>query len=269
MEEQLLDQFLGLWLGKNIHDFARGGLDLPGLVHLQRDVEHVRVHLVQHLQLLHHGEVVDVVRVQDRVDARLPDLPVLLLVEHPERGRLGLVDDLEELRAVHVLQRRVVVVPDRQLVGRLEEEGVVEARVAHVVAHGADDQRVPLVGAQERVGRAQVQEPEHAVGHVHRVVPVVVRDLRRVPVGAGDGLDEGREALLVLARVERAEVEDHHAQAHLVPLLLLDAQRVELPALEDVPVKARVLEEPLDRLHQLLGMVDLLVRRYGLRAVHT
>mmetsp|Transcript_44525 Transcript_44525/g.123822 ORF Transcript_44525/g.123822 Transcript_44525/m.123822 type:complete len:290 (-) Transcript_44525:703-1572(-) len=137
VEQQFRKELARLWLTEAVGGLLCGKTVAVFDKKLARCVENLRVHLVQHLDLFDHCEVLRVVRVQDRIDANLPYLQVLLLRQRPEDTALRPANKLEELSAVHVLQRGLVVVPQCQVVGGLDEEVVVKADVGNVVAHGA------------------------------------------------------------------------------------------------------------------------------------
>mmetsp|Transcript_74711 Transcript_74711/g.198505 ORF Transcript_74711/g.198505 Transcript_74711/m.198505 type:complete len:315 (-) Transcript_74711:184-1128(-) len=175
VQQHLRQQLPRLRLAEALHRLARREVVRVVCIELAGGFEDLGVHLVHHLHLLDHGEVLRVVGVQDRVYADLAHVLILRLCQCREDVALHLRHDLKELGTMHVLQRRFVVVPQREVVGGLYEEGVVEAWMAHVMAHGAHQQCVPLVAAQEGIGGAGVQEAVDPVRDVDGVEPVVVR----------------------------------------------------------------------------------------------
>ena len=75
------------------------------------------IRLVQHMRLLDEGEVVHHVRVEDHIDTHPTHIEELRSGQRLEDVGAGrATGDLEELRAVEVLQRAAVVVAHRELV---------------------------------------------------------------------------------------------------------------------------------------------------------
>mmetsp|Transcript_47754 Transcript_47754/g.136389 ORF Transcript_47754/g.136389 Transcript_47754/m.136389 type:complete len:542 (+) Transcript_47754:117-1742(+) len=244
-----------VWGRQDVHHLGRGAGLPVAEVRLHGHVQGLRVDLHGHLELLHHGEVVLVVRAQDGVDADLARLAVGERRQPREDLVARAVRELEEPRAVHVFQWRLVVVPDRQLVGRLDEEGVVEPRMPYVVPDGTDHQREALMDAEEVLRAGHGEAAEQREGHVGRVDPAVVADLLGIAVGLGRGLHEpglagpplrarARPVALALRQQQRAELETHGR---------LQLRGVEVPALEAAlqrPPGARGPEVPLPALRR-------------------
>ena len=124
------------------------------LVVLGRVKKNIGVDLIHHLHLLDHHEVHGVVRMQDHVDTNLAHFKEVLLGQTLEDVGMRVVDELEKLGAMQVFHRRLVVVPEGQLVRRLREEDVVNAQMIYVMANGADKERVTFLLAEEVLGGA-------------------------------------------------------------------------------------------------------------------
>mmetsp|Transcript_68695 Transcript_68695/g.212383 ORF Transcript_68695/g.212383 Transcript_68695/m.212383 type:complete len:256 (+) Transcript_68695:489-1256(+) len=226
------------------------GHPAPGLRH-----EHLRVHLVDHLQLLDHVLVVHHVGVQDGLNGLLPRLLVLLLGQHLEAVGLRVLHDGVELRAVHVLQRRLVVVLHGQLVARLREEAIVHAGVAQVVAERRDEERVLLELREEEVGAHHPEHLRDPVDHVH-CVGEAVEGVRGILLLAT--LHKLLQRLVVARRADEAlalsgvvEVRDCIDRCR-VALRVREGEGREGPGREDLLTDANVLE---------LDLVDRVRRR--------
>lgn len=100
---------LGVWFREDLN-LCGTDHQLSLVITLWLRGEHLRVHLEENLQILHHGLVGHHVGVQDAFDAILSPLSVLLLGEMIEDVGLRLVANGIELGAMHVLQRGSIVV---------------------------------------------------------------------------------------------------------------------------------------------------------------
>mmetsp|Transcript_91308 Transcript_91308/g.258619 ORF Transcript_91308/g.258619 Transcript_91308/m.258619 type:complete len:1051 (+) Transcript_91308:350-3502(+) len=257
---------------EEVDDLPRRELDAAGPVHLLSGVEELGVDLVERLELLDHGEVVLVVGVEHGLDADPPGFGVLGPRELAEDGRLGLARELEEPRAVHALERRLVVVAQRELVRGLHEEGVAEARVPDVVADSAHEEREALQGPQVVLRARELEGAEEGEGHVHGVGPAVVGHLLGAAVAPAGGLEEARAALGPLLARGPAEhgavVEAEAREADREPGLLVELAHVQVPGVEVLRTQARVQQQLLHELRQALaqvwaGHVLVLVLRQG------
>mmetsp|Transcript_108941 Transcript_108941/g.351712 ORF Transcript_108941/g.351712 Transcript_108941/m.351712 type:complete len:249 (-) Transcript_108941:409-1155(-) len=186
---------------------------------------------------------------QDGLHADLPDLLELVLQQARKDVPVWIAHELEEPSAMHVLERRLVVVPQGQIVGRLHEVDVVQAWMPDVVADGADQQAEALGAVEVLLGHATVQEPVDAVRHVHCMVPVVVG--QRLDVRLLDSLQE---------LPHYAGVEGHVVVqlAHEVRGCGLVPRPVQFQGVEAVRVDERQ-REPGILDHQLLHAAHLLL----------
>mmetsp|Transcript_68 Transcript_68/g.208 ORF Transcript_68/g.208 Transcript_68/m.208 type:complete len:502 (-) Transcript_68:1187-2692(-) len=227
VEDDLDKHLPGIGLAENLNHI------LPGEGCVLREassggVKHFRVDLVKHLHLLHHGEVVHVVRMQDRLNASLSDLLELVCREVSEDVALRGAHELEEPGTVHVLERRLVVVPQGQLVRCLHKEDVVQPRMAHIVAGRTHQESVALQGAKVVLRATYAQQPVHAVGHVHGMIPGVVR--HAFYVASLCGLQEVTHNYRVefdTVIVETQEVSDRSSISRRVQLQGIDIPGVE------------------------------------------
>mmetsp|Transcript_69591 Transcript_69591/g.163442 ORF Transcript_69591/g.163442 Transcript_69591/m.163442 type:complete len:324 (-) Transcript_69591:34-1005(-) len=173
--------------------------------------------------------MIRIVCMQDGRNSHLPGLLVELLRGLSESVCLGILTDLEQLRAVHVLQRRLVVVADGQLMSRLDEEGVRLAKVPHVVAQRRHQQRILLGWTQPQPPGSEAHESEDRVQHVTGVGEAVVGNIQ---VLRFHRLDEGREdTVLAKGRCQpkfRVEEDVHDG---LVSLDSRQFEYIEVPGL--------------------------------------
>mmetsp|Transcript_69408 Transcript_69408/g.165380 ORF Transcript_69408/g.165380 Transcript_69408/m.165380 type:complete len:265 (+) Transcript_69408:269-1063(+) len=140
-------------------------------------VTKVRRHFVDLADLANHLEVVDVVGVQNRCDADPPGLLLCFLVHLLKDICLLFCRYLEELRAVHVLQRRLVIVAQRQVITQLHEEGVGPTLVPDVVAQRSHQQRIYIYTVQPCLGRRQAKKPVDRMEHIAGMRIVVIRQI--------------------------------------------------------------------------------------------
>mmetsp|Transcript_55280 Transcript_55280/g.155554 ORF Transcript_55280/g.155554 Transcript_55280/m.155554 type:complete len:496 (+) Transcript_55280:271-1758(+) len=244
---------------------------LRPLVQVPRAQEQLLVHLPEHLQPLHQHHVVCAVCVEDRLDADAADLPVLLPGERREDRGPRRLEDLEEARAVHVLQGRRVVVADRELVRRLDQEIIVDPHVANVVADGADQQRALFERRHQVAGPVvHVQPREQHVRHVDGVRPVVV--LGGLQVLARHGVDEGRHGVLPADQHPASAVLEQ-VGAHLAVLCPVKLQGVETPFPDGLHASRSLKADRVEHHVHLAPLADLggrlraLGRRHGVRVL--
>mmetsp|Transcript_61428 Transcript_61428/g.183073 ORF Transcript_61428/g.183073 Transcript_61428/m.183073 type:complete len:326 (-) Transcript_61428:843-1820(-) len=146
----------------------------------------LRMHLEEQGKLFDHFVVLCDISVEDSLDDASPHSFVFTLLDLGKHVRFRVAEQLEELRAVHVLQGRPVVVHHRDVVPYLHQEGVVEAHVAQVVADGGNRQP-ELLGLGEEAPRINELEAQgQGVLNVQCVREVVVRVGRVQPLGLHD-----------------------------------------------------------------------------------
>mmetsp|Transcript_5826 Transcript_5826/g.16867 ORF Transcript_5826/g.16867 Transcript_5826/m.16867 type:complete len:464 (+) Transcript_5826:620-2011(+) len=221
------------------------------------------MHLVQHVGILDHLEVVHHVRVEDGLDAESPALEEVV----PPQGfkdirALRGGEDLEHRGAVHVLQGAAVVVAHGEVVADLDEEGVVETGVPHVMAHRRHQQRELLQPRQKDVGLRQQHKPPNHVQDVDRVHECVERQLGLVV--ATQCVEEGTRHLRRWPNLlEHGGVLQENPVCDRDLLRLLDLEHVELPRVDDIDadadarqaadeldVRERVEVDPTSRAHE-------------------
>mmetsp|Transcript_36763 Transcript_36763/g.84879 ORF Transcript_36763/g.84879 Transcript_36763/m.84879 type:complete len:236 (-) Transcript_36763:1680-2387(-) len=150
-------------------NLRRANHKLPPLITFWLCRKHLRVHLEEHLKVFNHGLVRHHVRVKDGLDAVLPDLLILLLGQVVEDIGLWFAGDRVELRAMHVLQGRPVVVLHGQLMANFREKAVVHARMSNVMANGGDKQRELFQFRKEASRGDATKDSRHSVEHVNGV----------------------------------------------------------------------------------------------------
>mmetsp|Transcript_1112 Transcript_1112/g.3991 ORF Transcript_1112/g.3991 Transcript_1112/m.3991 type:complete len:449 (-) Transcript_1112:164-1510(-) len=126
------------------------------------------LHLVHDLHVLAH------VRGKDIADDHLARQRILRLGEALADAALCLLEQREQQRAVEVLQDRDVVVPEGEGVRSGDEERVVKALVAEVVAHSRDEQSKDLEARELLRGAAGCEVGVDTLRYVDRVAEVVV-----------------------------------------------------------------------------------------------
>mmetsp|Transcript_41315 Transcript_41315/g.113917 ORF Transcript_41315/g.113917 Transcript_41315/m.113917 type:complete len:351 (+) Transcript_41315:766-1818(+) len=148
---------------------------------------------------------------------------------------------------MHVLKRRIVVVPDRKRVRGLDQERIADALVPEIVPDSTHDQSKALCEAEKIVGAASLEEVARREAGVCRVREVVVRVWI---VAFGHSVEE----VIALRRPSGSDlrvpegwsvVHRHRAQAHDVANLVRRVQQVEVPSLEVVHVKLVCLKRIL------------------------
>mmetsp|Transcript_91693 Transcript_91693/g.259675 ORF Transcript_91693/g.259675 Transcript_91693/m.259675 type:complete len:452 (+) Transcript_91693:526-1881(+) len=222
------------------HDAARS---------LRLVIADARCHLILHVDALDKLEVVGHVRMEDGGNADFPRELVLMGGKPLEDIGGAVVANLEEPGAVHVLQRRGVVVEERQLVPDLEEELVCPPLVPDVVAERRNQQRVLLHVAEPGAAMDLTEEPVDCVANVQGVHVAVVGV---VVVARPDLRAEALERVEVEPRPAGALAEgrvEEDVQQHLVLTALLDAKEVQLPGVHDLLLHRQ-------RLHGLVVQVD-------------
>mmetsp|Transcript_128401 Transcript_128401/g.363356 ORF Transcript_128401/g.363356 Transcript_128401/m.363356 type:complete len:545 (-) Transcript_128401:384-2018(-) len=240
MEDALHDQHLGLGLREHL-DLGRAVGPLCAVLWLGS--KHLGVHLVRHLQVLYHGLMDHHIGVEDGLDAVFPHFFVILLRELPEDIRRGVRCDGVELRAVHVLERRPVVVLDRHLVANLREEAVVHARMPDVVGNRGNKDGELFQIAEVCLRPDEPHEAGSAVKHVQCMGEVVEGHVQILLL---DSLDETLESLYLVLLVDVAlawlvEVVDCE-DCEGAPLRFCQRQRVETPRLVHLRIDAEVLQ---------------------------
>mmetsp|Transcript_12335 Transcript_12335/g.43455 ORF Transcript_12335/g.43455 Transcript_12335/m.43455 type:complete len:315 (+) Transcript_12335:588-1532(+) len=205
--------------------------------------EHLLVHLVRHLQVLHHCSVSHHVRVENDFDAILPRLLVLLLGQLAEDVHERVRNNGVQLRAMHVLQWRAVVVLQCELVANLRQKAVVHAWMSQVVRYGCNQQDVLFQVREEGLRGDDVHEARGAVRNIHRMGEVVEWDGEVLPL---HGAHEALEALLLVLRrheavacfVEARDRKDSQRRA----LGLRQWEGIEAPRLVDLLGDTKVLQ---------------------------
>mmetsp|Transcript_86921 Transcript_86921/g.266090 ORF Transcript_86921/g.266090 Transcript_86921/m.266090 type:complete len:279 (-) Transcript_86921:182-1018(-) len=156
---------------------------------------------------------------------------------------------------MHILQRRPVVVTERQVMRALDEVHVIDAWVADVVADRAEEDREALHPGEVRVRAAEQQEPVDAMRDVDGVEPIVVRVRLDVPslrlLQEACGLrSAGAQAVVVRPEEVR--------RGGQVPRAV-ELQRVEVPRVEQVQGQPGALRHGRLRAEGVVEQVPLLV----------
>mmetsp|Transcript_90879 Transcript_90879/g.261883 ORF Transcript_90879/g.261883 Transcript_90879/m.261883 type:complete len:402 (-) Transcript_90879:1379-2584(-) len=255
MQHELHEQLARLGLAEGVNGFPRREFVRVLSVEVPRGIQYLGIHLVHHLHLLDHREVLRIIGVQNGVDADLAHLAKLLLLQRRENAALGLGGELEQPRAMHILEGRAVVVAERKLMRRLDEEGVVQPRMPDIMADSADEQGVPLATAEASVPGADPQQPVHAMRDVDGVEPVVIWASLDVP-GLRDlqeaGHHHGVEVYPVVVRTHEV-----HGSG-MVPRLV-ELQRVQVDRVQQVEGQTRILHHRALRIEHLLEVVLVLL----------
>mmetsp|Transcript_36010 Transcript_36010/g.103469 ORF Transcript_36010/g.103469 Transcript_36010/m.103469 type:complete len:396 (+) Transcript_36010:736-1923(+) len=148
---------------------------------------------------------------------------------------------------MHVLQWRFVVVPQSDFVGGLDEEGVVQARVANVVADRAHEKRIPLAIVQVSLPSTNSQEPVNSMGHIDGVEPIVVRN--RLDVASLGRLQKGRHDHGIEG--DTVVVRAHKVHGRSVVPRLVQLEGVQVPRVEEVQGETCVLDHGLLRVEHV------------------
>ncbi|GIX65663.1 glycoside hydrolase family 30 protein [Babesia caballi] len=148
-----------------------------------------------------------------------------------------------------VLQHRVVVVQVRHGVVRADEEGVVAARVAHVVGDGGHDAQRLVLDAQV-VEQIRVLGQAHPLLRDHRAVYLVV--VRHVPVHALQLAQEPHHGRFVHVAQRQVPTQEAAPNRHEASGRLLEvAEYVEVPVGGERVVVHRVYVAHVHRGHPL------------------
>mmetsp|Transcript_67978 Transcript_67978/g.157773 ORF Transcript_67978/g.157773 Transcript_67978/m.157773 type:complete len:388 (+) Transcript_67978:247-1410(+) len=254
VEHQFRKELAGLGLTEAIYGLFRWPTLWVVLEDFTTSIQNFRVHLVDHLDLLYHCKVLRVVGVEDRVYANLAHFQELRLRQHGKDVARWRAHKLEKFGAMHVLQGGLVVVAQRQLVGRFDQEGVVQTRVTDVVAHCAHKQRITLTAAEKGIRAANLQEAVDAVHDVDGMKPVVVRTA--LLVAGFCALEEAGHH----DRIERGTVvvRAHKVHGRGVVPCLVQLQRVQVPRVEKLQRKAGVLKHCPLSIHHVFVVLVLL-----------
>lgn len=132
-------------------------------------IPHVELEFFEAMQ---DFKVLGHVRRKDAGNAQLAEGLVLVHGERVHNVASWPGQDLKEQAAVVIFQHRLVVVYDRQRRAGVDLEGVVESRMAQVVADCREQHGQLLVPSQERRVLLEARE-QHAVRHVRHAKAVV------------------------------------------------------------------------------------------------
>mmetsp|Transcript_46316 Transcript_46316/g.110243 ORF Transcript_46316/g.110243 Transcript_46316/m.110243 type:complete len:255 (-) Transcript_46316:2629-3393(-) len=165
---------------KDVQDFWRGELWLVAhciLVLLVDSVEEFLRALVDELQLLDSCKVRMGICVENGFHNSVPQVSVVVPLQPSEDVLVVISSNLKERRAMHVLQWRMIIVANRQIMVGFNQERIVDARMPHIMSQRSyhEGKQVPRYQVGSRVAALQ-QSKDHA-GNVHAMQEVVVRHL--------------------------------------------------------------------------------------------